>query len=172
MESRLIERLKAVPVEWVLGLIFLASLGLILTALGYQHIGDLRPCDLCFKQRWVYYAAIALVPLALLLFGRGRRFEMRLLLFALTAAFIANMILGGYHAGIEWKFWAGPSGCSSDTLLDPTVNLMDVLKNEKIVPCGDPQWTFLGLSMAVYSAIASLGLAILSIFASQLSYKK
>ncbi len=158
-------------IELVLGVIFLASLSLILVALAFQHLGGLQPCDLCYKQRWVYYVAIALIPLVLLLYGRGFEFQVRLLLFGLTAAFLANMILGGYHAGVEWKFWDGPSGCAAIQNLDDKINLMEALNKVKVVPCGDVQWTFLGLSMAVYSAIASLGLALMCIFASKLTQK-
>lgn len=150
--------------EPLLGLIFLASLAIILIALLFQHVGGLQPCDLCYKQRWVYYAAIAFVPLSLLLYGRGMVQATQILLFIFAAAFFANMILGAYHAGVEWQWWAGPSGCTGGDQLDASIDLLKALEKIKIVACDEVQWSFLGLSMAGYSALASLGLGLLSLF--------
>lgn len=158
--------------ELMMGVIFLASLGLILGALAFQHIGELAPCDLCYKQRWVYYAAIALVPAGMFLYDRGLVGPAKLLLFVLAAAFFANMILGVYHAGVEWKFWAGPQGCSGGAQLDATINLIESLETVKPVACDAVQWRFLGLSMAGYSALASLGLAVVAVYTSQVAKAK
>lgn len=155
-----------------MGFIFISSLGLILAALGFQHIGGLAPCDLCYKQRWVYYAAIAFVPLALFLYDRDFLKATKLLMFVLAAAFLANMILGVYHAGVEWKFWAGPQGCSGSAPLDATIDLFESLKSVKTVACDEVQWRFLGISMAGYSAIASLLMAVIAIITSQVAKAK
>lgn len=158
--------------DWLMGLIFVSSLSLILGALAFQHIGGLLPCDLCYKQRWVYYVAIAGLPLGLFLYGRGYITATKVLLFVMAAAFFANMVLGIYHAGVEWKFWQGPSGCSSLEQFDATIPLSEALKTVKIVPCDDVQWRLLGISMAGYSALASLGLAVLSMFTSHIAKAK
>lgn len=150
--------------ELLMGLIFLACLSLILAALGFQHLGGIMPCDLCYKQRWVYYLAIATVPIALFFYGREMPRASRVILLIMVAAFFANAILGIYHAGVEWKFWAGPSACTGGGDLDATIDLLDALKNVKIVPCDKVQWTFLGISMAGYSALSSLGLGLVSLF--------
>ncbi len=158
--------------DLLMGLIFISSLGLILGALGFQHIGELAPCDLCYKQRWVYYAAIAFVPIALFLYERGELTITKVMLFVLAAAFFANMVLGIYHAGIEWKWWDGPASCSGTGQLDATIDLWQALKTAKPVPCGEAQWRFLGLSMAFYSALASLGLAVIAVYTSQVAKAK
>lgn len=169
-------RLMALPIyqraDLFMGLIFLISLSLILVALGYQHFGGLAPCDLCYKQRWVYYITIALMPFALFLYDQGHKDAARYMLFVFAAAFFANMILGIFHAGVEWKFWDGPSGCSDLGQLDATIDLLESLSKEKVVPCTDPQWRLLGISMAGYSALASLFLGGLALFASQLFSQK
>ncbi len=158
--------------EPLIGLIFLASLTIILIALISQHVGGLQPCDLCYKQRWVYYAAIAFVPLALLLYARGQVQATQILLFIFAAAFFANMILGVYHAGVEWKWWAGPSGCTGGGQLDASIDLLKALEKIKIVPCDEVQWSFLGLSMAGYSALASLALGLLSLLTIKVAQNK
>lgn len=158
--------------EWLMGVIFLICLSLIFAALAYQHFGGLMPCDLCYKQRWVYYAAIALVPAGLFLYDRGFLSLTKILLFVLAAAFLANMILGIYHAGVEWKFWAGPQGCSGSAPLDATIDLIESLKTVKPVACDEVQWRLLGISMAGYSALASLILALLAVVTSQIARAK
>lgn len=150
--------------ELLMGLIFIASLALILGALGFQHLGELAPCDLCYKQRWAYYIAIALIPFALFMYGRDLPQISRIILFIMTVVFFANMVLGIYHSGVEWKLWAGPSGCSATGNLDATIDLLKSLETVKVVPCDKVQWSFLGISMAGYSALASLGLGLLSLF--------
>ena len=74
---------------------------------------DIRPCPLCLEQRYAYYLA---VPLGLLVAFAASRGAPRPVLLAglalLLLAALANAWLGGYHAGVEWKFWQGPTDCS------------------------------------------------------------
>lgn len=84
-----------------------AALAGILTALGFQHLGGVDPCALCFQQRYAYYAGIPALFAALVLLSAGRRREAALLFFLVFLAFLANAGLGTYHAGAEWKFWPG-----------------------------------------------------------------
>lgn len=158
--------------DYLMGLMFVACLALILGALSFQHFGGLTPCDLCYKQRWVYYIALVALPLGLLLFGRGELFATKILLFVLAAAFFANMVLGVYHAGVEWHFWLGPTGCTGGEQFDATIDLLEALKTVKPVACDVVQWRFLGISMAGYSAFASLGLAAIALFTSQVARVK
>ena len=150
--------------ELLMGFIFIGSLSLILAALGFQYIGELAPCDLCYKQRWTYYIAIAIIPIALFLYGRDMPQISKLILIVMALVFFANTALGIYHSGVEWKLWAGPTGCSGSGSLDDTINLLKELESIKIVPCDKVQWSLLGISMAGYSALASLALGLISLF--------
>lgn len=77
--------------------------------------------------------------------------------------FLIGAGLAGYHVGVEYKWWAGPSGCGGGTgLADNTEALLQALQNEKIVRCDEVAFTLFGLSMAGYNFLASLGLAALS----------
>ena len=79
----------------------------------FQLVLDIRPCPLCLEQRYAYYLAL---PLALLVAFVASRDAPRPMLLAglglLALAALANAWLGGYHAGVEWKFWQGPTDCS------------------------------------------------------------
>ena len=79
----------------------------------FELVLDIRPCPLCLEQRYAYYLAVPLG--ALTAFAAARHAPRQLLMAAfviLLVAGLANAWLGGYHAGVEWKFWPGPTDCS------------------------------------------------------------
>lgn len=142
-------------------LVLLVALAVILTALGFEHLGGYLPCPLCLQQRYSYYAAIPTLLLALALLSVGRT-GVASALFALVAlAFIANAALGIYHAGAEWKFWPGPETCGgSQPLSQGAGGLFKDLANTRVIRCDEASWRFLGLSFAGWNVIASILLAV------------
>ncbi len=84
-----------------------------------------------------------------------------LALIALAA--LCNAAYGAYHAGVEWKFWPGPSSCTGAPSLSlGGGSLLDQLDKVKVVPCDVVQWRFLGISLAGYNALISLSMAALA----------
>jgi len=141
----------------------LASAGMLAAAHGFQHIGGLQPCALCLRQREVYWAALIIVGIfaGFRMLGheeKTRRIANSILgLVFLTGAFVA-----GYHAGVELKFWAGPSGCSGslDAITAMGADLLSALDQPSEAPkCSDVPWSFAGISMAGWNGIISLILA-------------
>ncbi|MEV8465509.1 disulfide bond formation protein B [Fluviibacterium sp. DFM31] len=127
------------------------SLGLLLGAFAFQHIGGLAPCPICLWQRWPHAAAILLG--ALLLIWPAR---IVYALGALTAA--TTGALGIYHTGIERKWWAGPTSCtgSGDTLSGLSgTDLLSMDSATPLVMCDQISWEMLGLSMPSWNAVAS-----------------
>ena len=127
----------------------------------FQLVLDIRPCPLCLEQRYAYYLAIPLA--ALVAFAASRGASRGLLaagLAVLALALLANAVLGGYHAGVEWGFWQGPTDCSGPIVdFGNTGNLLDSLNKVKVIRCDEVLWRFLGLSLAGYNVLISLGLA-------------
>ena len=117
------------------------------------------PCALCLKQRWVYYAAI---PLALLLLAAPPS-AMRMGLMVLAILWLASMVFGIYHSGVEWKWWQGPSTCGEGGGL--TGELPDLTK--PVVLCTEAAIRIFGLSLAGWNAVISLALAILALRAAR-----
>ena len=67
---------------------------------------------------------------------------------------------GGYHAGVEWKFWEGPTDCSGPVAnLGSAGTLLQRLDSVKVIRCDEVQWRFLGLSLAGYNVLISLAMA-------------
>jgi len=127
----------------------------------FQLVLDIRPCPLCLEQRYAYYLAL---PLGLLVaFVASRQAPRAVLLAGLALLLIAalyNAWLGTYHAGVEWKFWQGPTDCSGPVVdLGSAGSLLNRLDTVKVIRCDEVQWRFLGLSLAGYNVLISLLMA-------------
>src|SRR5712671_6092072 len=81
----------------------------------FQLVLDIRPCPLCLEQRYAYYLAMPLGALVALAAARDAARPVLVAGLAILAlAALANAVLGIYHAGVEWKFWQGPTDCTGE----------------------------------------------------------
>jgi len=132
----------------------------------FQLVLDISPCPLCLEQRYAYYLA---VPLGALVALAAAKDAPRALIHAglagLALAALTNAGLGGYHAGVEWGFWPGPTECTGPVLdLGKAGSLFDNLDKVKVIRCDEVQWRFLGLSLAGYNVLISLAMAALGVW--------
>lgn len=135
-------------------LALLVPLGLMAGALIAQFAFGLPPCELCWWQRYPHIAAIALALLALAL--RNAPAGVPLLVLA-TLAIGASGLIGAFHAGVEYGWWEGLTACSSSKLgNDPLAAIM----NAPLVRCDTAPWTLMGISMAGFNFMISIGGAI------------
>jgi disulfide bond formation protein DsbB len=137
--------------------IMLIALATIAGAWFFQLAIGLVPCPMCLEQRYAYYTLIPLSALVAASAGRGSPRGVLLLGLALLAIIaLANAAFGVYHAGVEWKFWQGPTDCTGPLVnFGKAGNLLDQLDKVKVVPCDVVQWRFLGISLAGYNALIS-----------------
>ena len=146
----------------------------ILGAWIFQYGLGLKPCPLCLEQRYAYYFAIPLAVMVLL--GDQVGASRKVLLAALVAIALGmawNAGLGVYHAGVEWKWWAGPQECSGALEdLGSAGGLLNKLQSISVVRCDDAAWRFLGLSLAGYHALISLALAAVAAWAAMLEWRR
>ena len=153
-----ISALASSPRNLVLVVIVLA-VAILGGALTFEHVWGYAPCHLCLLQREPWWGLIGLgLTMAYLPFvwrsvpGRA--------LIGLSAIGVAlalyNVYLGGYHAGIEWKWWPGPPSCTGTGATLGT-DFSD-LSAANVIRCDEAAWRdpVLGLSMAGYNAFASL----------------
>jgi disulfide bond formation protein DsbB len=145
-------------------LILIAALGsalLLAGAFGFQHFGDLAPCKLCLWQRWPHAAAIMIGLIAAL-------FPHRLLALGGACAALTTAGIGFYHVGVEQKWWQGPTTCTSGSVSDLSVSdLLNQILAAPLVRCDDIAWQMLGLSMAGWNALISLGLVAIWLLAAR-----
>ena len=135
---------------------FLAPLLLYGGALVSQFGFGLHPCEMCYWQRWPHQAAIILALLALIL--RGNDKAMRALTLLAAVAIAISGVIGIFHAGVEYGFWEGITTCATGG--SGPVSL-DAIMNAPLIRCDTAQWTLLGVSLAGFNAIFSLGAAAL-----------
>ncbi len=144
--------------HWPL-LALVASAAMLAAAHAFETFGHMVPCELCLKAREVYWAALAVAGAGVLL--RFTTLNGRRLICAILAlTFLGGFGLAVYHAGVEWKFWPGPASCSASGGAVSAADLAKLLSGGPRKPpaCDKPAWVFLGLSMAGWNALVSLGL--------------
>jgi len=139
----------------------LAGAAALAGALASQHLGGLRPCALCYGQRYPYWIALGLGLAAPLLPAAGAR-----ALLALVGGLLAgNASLALYHVGVEQKWWesflaacTGGGGAGRAQSVDA---LLAQLQATPIVRCDAVPISVLGLSMAGWNAVYAAALAAL-----------
>lgn len=132
---------------------------LLAGALGSQYIGGLYPCEMCHWQRWGHYAALgfALASLAV----RCRPAIAHPLLWLAAAAILSSGLIGAYHAGVEAGVFEGITRCTSQPVGSSTADLLADIMATPLIRCDQVQWSFLGVSMAGWNAILSIGFGLL-----------
>jgi len=151
-------RLPASPALTASLLITVIAAATLAGAWFFQLVLDIRPCPLCLEQRYAYYLAVPLGAITAL--AAARRAPLALLyagLAILALAALGNAVLGGYHAGVEWGLWQGPTECTGPIgNLGSAGTLLERLDSVKVIRCDEVQWRFLGLSLAGYNVLISL----------------
>ena len=123
----------------------------------FQLVLDILPCPMCLEQRYAYYTIIPLSALVALGAAKGAPRPLLiagLVVIALIA--VGNSVFGIYHAGVEWKFWQGPTDCTGPVVdFGKAGSLLEQLDKVKVIRCDEVQWRFLGISLAGYNALIS-----------------
>ena len=133
----------------------LLPVGLLGGALGSEYLGGLVPCEMCYWQRWPHAAAFALAALA---FTAPRTTQSSRLLTILAAVAIAvSGAIGVYHAGVELGIFEGLTTCATTAGGASNAELLNAIMKTPLVRCDQVQFAFLGISMAGWNAILSLG---------------
>jgi disulfide bond formation protein DsbB len=130
-------------------------------ALGFQYLGGFIPCKLCLEERIPYYAGVPVMVLAAISAGlRWPPVVTRALLAIGGALMVWSLYMGVYHAGVEWKWWPGPTDCGAvDAPSTGGKGILDSLNTFVPPACDEAAGRFLGLSFAGWNAVASLILA-------------
>jgi disulfide bond formation protein DsbB len=115
-----------------------------------QYGFGLFPCEMCWWQRYAHFAALALALISTL--APPKRLWVGL---AGLAILVAGLI-GGYHAGVEYKWWEGLTTCSSTA---SSTSIADIL-SAPLIRCDEAQWTLFGISLAGFNFLISTSAAL------------
>ena len=100
------------PLKLARLLALVTPLALLGGALAFQFWGGLYPCEMCWWQRYGHIAALVLALGSFAL--PARRWPVALAALALGVA----GLIGAYHAGVEYGWWMGLTGCTSTVHFD------------------------------------------------------
>lgn len=134
-------------------LVLLIPAGLLGGAYVSEYGFGLWPCEMCWWQRYPHMAAIALGLLGLVRPG------MRALTVLAALAVLVSGLIGFYHAGVEYGWFPGLTGCTSEVALGG--DALEAILNAPMVRCDQVQWELLGISLAGFNFLFSVGGALL-----------
>lgn len=128
---------------------------LLAGAWGSQLIGGLYPCEMCHWQRWPHYGALVAGALAFVVGGPAVK---RTLIAGAAALIAVSGLIGVFHAGVEYHWWAGITACSRTVETDgmSADAMLQSILAAPVVRCDAAQWTLAGVSLAGFNALISL----------------
>lgn len=132
----------------------IVSAAMLGAALIAQYVFDLFPCELCIFQR-IPYGIIAVGGwLAIMVFKTETALARVAALCGVL--FLVDAGIAGYHTGVEYGVFKGPSACSNNGKPGTTLEEMRAaIMNAPLVSCDQPMAYFLGLSMAAWNTLAA-----------------
>lgn len=134
----------------------LLALATPLALLGGAYVSQfgfgLYPCEMCWWQRYPHFVALALAVIGLARPGQK-------VWTALAAlAILASGLIGAFHAGVEYGWWEGITGCA--TVAQAGGDPLEAILNAPIVRCDVAPWTLFGISLAGYNFLVSTAAAL------------
>ncbi len=131
------------------GLVLAGSAALLAGAYGFELIGGLVPCEMCWWQRWALMATAALAGLALLV-------KRPPVAWLAILALAGNGAIAGFHAGVEQKWWQGLTRCTAPPLAGDAKSMMADILAQPLVRCDAIPWQMFGISMAGWNFVVTL----------------
>jgi disulfide bond formation protein DsbB len=166
MKQSWTDRIRTDPAAAAALAIFALSAATLLGAWYFEYVVKLPPCPLCLEERLPYHIVIPLsLLMAIAALARAPRALIAVGFLAIVAAMLCGAALGAYHAGVEWRWWPGPTDCSGP-VTDFTAKgpLLSQLQSIRVVRCDEAAWRFIGISLAGYNVLVSLLLAAIAAF--------
>ena len=125
-----------------------------------QYGFGLPPCEMCWWQRYPHFAALGIGALSYAL----KPAQVWAVLAGL--AILTSGAIGGFHAGVEYGWWEGITGCST---LPTNIDVMNPAA-APLIRCDVAPWTLWGISLAGFNfLISGLSGAAILVFA---AYRK
>lgn len=126
-------------------LALLIPAGLLGGAYVSEYGFGLFPCEMCWWQRYPHFAAIGFGLASFLLTPS------RVWVALAGLAIVTSGLIGGFHAGVEYGWWQGITGCSN---MPTALNVMDI-NSAPLVRCDMAPWDLFGVSLAGWNFLIS-----------------
>lgn len=121
-----------------------------------QFVFGLFPCEMCWWQRYPHFLALVLGLLAAFTPQAWIGFKRTLIMLA-ALAILSSGLIGGFHAGVEYNWWDGITGCATNVAKGGSA--LENIMNAPIVRCDVAPWSLLGISLAGWNFLISVSAA-------------
>lgn len=145
-------------------ILLFASLSPLSAAYIAEYGFGFLPCEWCLYQR-IPYGLIAVLATSALLFPRYERW----LTGAALLFFLIEIALAFIHSGIEQHWWSFTSNCLEQSMARTVEEELARLKATPVIPCDQPAFSVLGLSMAAWNTLYALSA---TLYLSKVWYEK
>jgi disulfide bond formation protein DsbB len=152
--------MKPAPLSIGILTAFFGSGSLLMGAYAFEYFGGLIPCHMCWWQRYAHWTLFALGCAGVLAMIRNARPAKRWLVRLCLGAALVSCGLAAWHAGVEYGWWPGPGGCTSQAVSGSIEDIARHMVLAPVVLCDAPQWQLFGISMAGYNFLASAAMAL------------
>lgn len=123
-------------------LVFMSSLAALILAYGSEFLFDLVPCMLCIYQRIPYFI-LFFISLICIASPKSKGY----FLYFIIPLYLLEIILAGYHIGVEHYWIEENYVCQSD-------GIMEALTTKNIAAsCSEVKFKFMNFSMAEWNFI-------------------
>ena len=144
---------------------FLVPAALLAGAYGSEYWGRLIPCEMCWWQRYAHFAALIFAMVAIAM-GRMRPEDGRAFVRLAALAIAVSGVIGFYHAGVELGILEGLTQCTANSTAMGADALLKQIMDAPIIRCDQVQWSWLGISMAGWNGILSVGASLIILWLS------
>jgi disulfide bond formation protein DsbB len=110
-----------------------------------QYGFGLFPCEMCWWQRYPHFAALALGTVSFV--AKPARVWIALA----GLAIITSGLIGGFHAGVEYQWWEGITGCAKPAV---GIDITDFTA-APLIRCDIAPWSLFGISLAGFNFLIS-----------------
>ena len=76
----------------------------------------------------------------------------------------ASGLIGLFHAGVEYHWWQGITGCAAIPSASEGGSALDAIINTPLVRCDEAAWRLFGISLAGYNFLISSAAGIAAIW--------
>ena len=160
--------LAAAAIVTIVGVLTIAAVYYV------QYVMLLAPCPLCLEQRLAFYVSVPLAALLWLGAGHGASRKVLMLGFIVILGFMLwNTALSTYHAGVEWKWWQGPTDCSGPIdKIGSVGNMLNQLQRISLVRCDEAAIRLFGISLSGYDVLVSLFLVVVAAWGAKAAWAR
>lgn len=147
----------------------LGSLAIIIGAWFIELALGIKPCHLCLIGRLPHYFGIPVAVAAAMLARTPQKHRLAQTLLVLTAAiYLIGTGIGGYHAGVEFGVFQGPTDCTGSLSQPPSMDdFLKQLETVKVIRCDEVAMRIFGLSLAAWNALICFGLTLVASIGAQ-----